>query len=227
MIKFADTTSDIYTCTSNDYIIVEDCITSRSVYETTIRYDKSIRSSFIFGSSGGASTGGSYFDGWGETTCSGTIYTGTIIVDNSNQYIYYPKLTKKEKKKQRIVFARAIYKGQMITRQKVQSEEKANILLAELIGNRDHEIYLKTGRLFVKGKLNDYLMHKDGLMQRIEKDKIVDMCVHLKNPNKFPKTDNVIAMMLSFQHDEANVLEMANDMRKRKLPETLPLAACM
>ena len=226
MMIFTDT-SNTYTCTSNDYIIIEDHVTSRSVYETTIKYDESMRSSFIFGSSSGTSNGGCYNDGWEETTSSSTIYTGNIYIDNSRQYIYYPKLTKKEKKKQRIILARAIFKGQMITRQKVQSEEKANILLADLIGRRDHEIYLKTGRLFVKGKLNDYIMHKDGLMQRVEKDKIVDMCVHLKNLHSFPKTDNVIAMMLSLQHDEANVLELANDRRTRKLPETLPMAACM
>jgi hypothetical protein len=227
MITFADTTSDIYTCTSNDYIIVEDCITSRSVYETTIRYDKSMRSSFIFGSSGGTSTVGSYFDGWGETTCSGTLCTGTIIVDNSRQYIYFPKLTKKEKKHQRIVLARAIYKGQLITRQKAHAEEKANVLLAELIGNKEHEIYLRTGRLFVSGEHNDYIMYREGDMKRIEKDKIVDMCVHLKNKHMFPKTDNVIALMLSLQHNEKHVLKIANDMRSRELPEVLPLAACM
>jgi hypothetical protein len=119
-----------------------------------------------------------------------------------------------------------LYRGQLVRRDKVQAEGKANVLLAELIGRKDHEIYLKTGRLFVKGNLNDYIMHKDGLMQRVEKDKIVDMCVHLKNMNSFPKTDNVIAMMLSVQHNEANVLELANDGKKRELPEILPLAAC-
>jgi hypothetical protein len=76
---FEDTLSDKYTCTSDNYVIIEDCVTSLSVYKTTIKYDKSMSSSFIFDSSSGTSTGGYYKNGWGDSSSS-TLYNGNISI---------------------------------------------------------------------------------------------------------------------------------------------------
>jgi len=107
------------------------------------------------------------------------------------------------------------------------AEEKAKKLLLDLIGEDQMAIYEETGRVFVKGRKYDYIVKKEGLVERIEKDKIQDLCVHLDNRSKYPPTDNVIAMKLSLENDERRILKLANKQGSRDLPEEMPLAACM
>jgi hypothetical protein len=90
------------------------------------------------------------------------------------------------------------------------AEEKAKQLLLDLIGEEQLTVYEKTGRVLVKGNKYDYVIPRDGFIKRIEKDKITDMCVHLKDRFSFPETDNVIAMMLAIKAEEKEVNKMAN-----------------
>ena len=109
---------------------------------------------------------------------------------------------------------------------KQQAEEKAVKLLESLIGD-EIEVYKKTGRIFVKGKKGTYIVRKGKFVQKIENDKIIDLCVHIKSSYKCPKTDNVIALKMLLENDEDHVLKLANRMGSESLPEELPLAACM
>ncbi|MDY6894023.1 MAG: hypothetical protein SVO01_01185 [Thermotogota bacterium] len=94
--------------------------------------------------------------------------------------------------------------------EKKKAEEKAKQLLLDLIGEDQLKVYEETGRVLVKGRQYDYIIQKHGFIKRIEKDKIQDICVHLENKNKYPDTDNVIAMMLSLKADENGVNKLAN-----------------
>ncbi len=107
------------------------------------------------------------------------------------------------------------------------AEDVAKELLLDLIGDEELKVYEETGRLFVKGKKFDYIVQKDSFVQKIEKDKVTDLCVHLENKYKFPDTDNVVAMKLLLETDEDKVLELANSHGSDDRPEELPLAACM
>lgn len=112
-----------------------------------------------------------------------------------------------------------------------KAEIKAQELLLDLIGADELAIYKKTGRLFVKGQRFDYIIRRDrmiGGLQRIEKDKISDLCVHLdRRKSDCPKTDNVIALKLAIEADENRVLRLANNHGHRDRLNQLPLAACM
>ncbi len=114
-----------------------------------------------------------------------------------------------------------------LQKQKAQAEEVAKELLMELIGPKELETYNRTGKLFVQGKKYSYIIPKEGCIQRIEKDKITKLCVHLENRYKFPETDNVIAMMLAIETNEKQVLDMANKHGELPLPKLLPEAACI
>jgi len=111
--------------------------------------------------------------------------------------------------------------------EKDSAEKKAKDLLLDLIGEDELKIYEKTGRLFVKGKKFDYIVINGGKVQKIEKDKITDLCVHLAERSKYPPTDNVISLKLAIEAEEDKVLRLANNHGSRDLPEELPLAACM
>jgi hypothetical protein len=108
-----------------------------------------------------------------------------------------------------------------------QSEERAKQLLLDLIGQEDLDVYNETGRLFVKGRKYDYIVQKHGFIQRVEKDKITDLCVHLDNRYKYPSTDNVVAMKLAIEADEDQILSLANNHGSCERPKVLPRAACM
>jgi len=108
-----------------------------------------------------------------------------------------------------------------------KAELKAKNLLLDLIGKEQLKIYSETGRLFVKGKKFDYIIPKIGFIKRLEKDKIVDLCVSLGNKYSFPETDNVIAMKLLIEDEEDKMLDLANEQGSRPRPQKLQLAACM
>jgi hypothetical protein len=111
-----------------------------------------------------------------------------------------------------------------------KSENRAKELLLDLIGEDELKVYQETGRLFVKGKKFDYIIRRDKMMgglERIEKNRITDLCVHLKENFKCPKTDNVIALKLAIESDEDKILELANSYSSHNRPDKLPKAACM
>lgn len=126
-----------------------------------------------------------------------------------------------EERKEREARAKALEK------EKKDAEKRAKDLLLDLIGEKELEVYNKTGRLFVKGKKFDYVVQKRGFIQRLEKKKITDLCVHLNNKYKFPETDNVVAMKLLIEHEEDRMLELANNHGSKTRPKELKKAACM
>lgn len=113
-------------------------------------------------------------------------------------------------------------------RKREEAESVAVELLMELIGPVEAEVYKKTGRLFVKGERHDYMIHRNresagANVTRIEKDKLVDLCVHLPSYREWCETDNVIALKMAIEADEQNF--RGNVIMSKPRPKELPLAA--
>jgi len=158
----------------------------------------------------------------------------TPVISNSNFPPYFNsgsilsqeeiRRIKEEARKER---EKARIKRKEIEAKRKKAEKKATDLLLDLIGSEELEIYNKTGRLFVRGEKYDYILKKEGFVKRIEKNKITDLCIHLKNKYTYPETDNVIALKLFLESNEKGFNKMANEHGSRERPEKLPLAACM
>lgn len=104
-------------------------------------------------------------------------------------------------------------------KERAEAEKVAKELLMELIGEDQAKIYEETGRLLVHGKECDYIIPKNGFIKKVEKDKITDLCVHLRQKHLYPDTDNVVAMMLSLKANEEKVVKMANNHGSRPKTE--------
>ncbi len=104
------------------------------------------------------------------------------------------------------------------------AEAMALDLLEMLIGPQERAVYEETGRLLVKGKKADYMISKQFGVERVERGKIVDLCIHLRNQYGYPETDNVIALALAVKDDEEAFNEMANEHGSRE--RARPLMAC-
>lgn len=122
--------------------------------------------------------------------------------------------------------------AKMVERRK-KAEERAQELLGQLIGGNELEVYKRTGKLFVKGNHGDYILQKDGFIKHLKGGRVLDICCHLKDKDKMPATDNVIAMKMRLENDEKTVLEMANTHRDQSREEYvqeeggMPEVACM
>jgi hypothetical protein len=114
---------------------------------------------------------------------------------------------------------------------KQAAELKAQELLKDLLSEDEMEVYLKTGRVLVKGRLNDYLLVK-GLQAdviKLEKGKVIDLkthkgkvkgksyCVHPTNQHLLPDTDKVIAMKIALESEEESIMKRANARYEREL----------
>ena len=106
-----------------------------------------------------------------------------------------------------------------------EAEQKAKDLLLDLIGEEQLEIYNETGRLLVHGHKYDYILQKDGFVKRVEKDKVVDLCIHLTNKHKYPETDNVVALKLLAETNEEEFNRLANNHGEHGRPEEMPRCA--
>lgn len=102
--------------------------------------------------------------------------------------------------------------------EKEEAENVAMELLGDLIGDDQLEIYRKTGRLLVHGNKHDWLVRKGGIIAKVEKGKLIDHCVHLKNQYSYPPTDNVISLALRIKENERSVEQIAN---RRSTPKPL------
>ena len=116
-------------------------------------------------------------------------------------------------------------KMEELRKKKEAAEEMALDLLEEFIGFEQRVIYEETGRLLVKGKKADYILSKDEGVTRVEKNKVVDLCIHLKERYGYPSTDNVIALALKVKDDEKGFNKMANNHGERSRPFSLPMCA--
>jgi len=117
---------------------------------------------------------------------------------------------------------------QKMQEKKEKAEKVARELLMELIGKEELETYNETGRLFVKGKDFDYLLSKEGKVQRLEKDKVIDLCIHLRDKYSYPNTDNLIGLKLLIENNEEEFIEKANVMREHDRDDNyqVPRSAC-
>ena len=113
-----------------------------------------------------------------------------------------------------------------LEKKRAKAEEKAKELLLDLIGEEELKVYNETGRLLAKGNKYDYLLEREGVVRRIEKDKVVDLCVHLVTKHRYPMTDNVIALKMLVEDDEETFNKKANFIREYKKPFDLPKCAC-
>ena len=106
-----------------------------------------------------------------------------------------------------------------------QAEVKAKELLMDIIGEKELEVYEKTGRVLVKGRENDYIIRKGGIVQKVMKDKVQDICIHLRDRYALPETDNVISLMLLAKADEEELDQIGNKHRLQPRPEEFPECA--
>jgi hypothetical protein len=90
------------------------------------------------------------------------------------------------------------------------AEVTAQELLEDLIGENELALYNETKRLVVKGRKYDYVIRKQGGVYKVEKGKVIDLCIHLKRQYKYPVTDNVIALKILIEADETEFLRTAN-----------------
>lgn len=118
-----------------------------------------------------------------------------------------------------------LQKAEEEKKQKEQAEEVAQVLLGELIGEEQLEVYKETGRIFVNGRKHSYLITKSGGVQRVEKGKTVDLCVHIQQRILLPPTDNVIGLAMHIKSDEKDFNKVANASNPKPRPKLLPLAA--
>lgn len=155
---------------------------------------------------------------WGVWVSSGE--ANTVYVSSTPTLSPEEERARKEEVDRRMREADDRRKKEQLERE--VAEETAKELLLELIGPEELEIYDETGRLFVKGRKFDYIIQNHGKLQRLEKDKITDLCVHLQAQYKFPRTDNVIALLMMLMTDEDYVLNLANNHGSRDKPIELP-----
>ena len=112
-----------------------------------------------------------------------------------------------------------------------QAELTAQELLKDLISEDEMEVYLKTGRVLVKGNKHDYILTKgyQADVIKIEKGKVIELknhkskvkgvsyCVHPVDQNKIPDTDKVIAMKIALESEEEAIMKRANARGDREL----------
>lgn len=91
------------------------------------------------------------------------------------------------------------------------AEKKAIALLEQLLTPEEAKLYHQYGRVLVKGKNHDYLISKDtGHVRRIEKDRVIDLCMHMQNKERYAPSDNVICMKLFIENEEEEFNRRAN-----------------
>lgn len=120
-----------------------------------------------------------------------------------------------------------LFKMELHSRKREAAEVKAKELLLDLIGDDQLEVYERTGRLFVKGKKNDYIVQKQGYVKEVGKDKVVDLCIHLNNKTKYPETDNVVALKLLIEGNEKEFIKTAHKVYTSPVYDEMPECACL
>jgi hypothetical protein len=184
-----------------------------------------------------STTSSTSYDGvWYEwTTNASTTYTSTSSDTTWTQWVevsYSGEETDEGYVSQEVVGYERDHSNnhyKKIQKERAAAEIKATELLEVLIGKEQVEVYKETGRVFLKGKKFDYHIIKGSgfNIRKIEKDKVRDLCIHLRDRSIYPATDNVVALLLALQDDEEGVLNMANDHGNSDdtFVEELPIAA--
>jgi hypothetical protein len=119
-------------------------------------------------------------------------------------------LDRRRKRKQLMVERRNRNLAIMLRLEKEAAENIAKELLLELIGPNELAIFEETKRLLIKGSEYDYIIPLEGHIKRLEKDKVTDLCIHLKDQNKYPLRDNVVGLKLLLESNENEFNKIAN-----------------
>lgn len=133
------------------------------------------------------------------------------------------------RQKQRLLKAELKRKRKLalVAQQKRQAELKAQELLFDLLGEKQTEVFRRTGRLFVQGEKFGWLISMLGEgetawvnIKKLKENKIIDLCVRIDDP--VPPSDKVISFALRAKFDEESFNKTANHTRvsdKSKLEE--------
>lgn len=124
----------------------------------------------------------------------------------------YEAIKRRREEKQR---RKRIAKVAMEAQRKREADKKAAQLLEDVLGLDQYKVYRETGRILVHGQKHDWIVHSSGMVQRFEKHKVIDLCVRLKDPWKYPKDDNIVALALTAKLNEDLLVEKANKIRER------------
>lgn len=108
---------------------------------------------------------------------------------------------------------------------KEEAEESALELLGVLIGEKELEVYKKTGLLYVYGKRHLWGIQKTGDVSIYRRNHRQAFCVSLQSSYRYPPTDNVIAIKAFIETDERAFLKIANETGKYAYTEKPP-GAC-
>jgi hypothetical protein len=164
---------------------------------------------------------------WTTATCSGNSITwdntdGDITISNCWFYwndetgtttVHRAAETEETLRQRRIL-------EEEVKQQKDAADMRAIALLQDLITEEEFAIYEQYGRLLIKGREFDYLVQRDsGRVVRLEKDKVVDLCMHLEDYHAYSKHDNVIAMKLFITTREKQFNQEANRCQERQLSD--------
>lgn len=185
------------------------------------------------------SSGNTVWATWTSTYTSATSTSSTTAGDYA--FVTWvaqeePKRETREQRRAREAQARidaqvSIDRAKAVEDARKQAELTAQELLKDLINEEEMEVYLKTGRVLVKGKKHDYILTKgyQADVIKIEKGKVVDLkshkkkvkgvsyCVHPVDQNKIPDTDKVIAMKVALESEEDAIMGRANARGDREL----------
>jgi len=97
-------------------------------------------------------------------------------------------------------------------RKKAEAEVTAQELLEQLLTPEEFALYREHGRVLVKGKSADYLLSKTtGHIRRIEKGKVEDLCLHIRDKTEYAPSDNVIGMKLYIEAKEREFNQRAKN----------------
>lgn len=175
-------------------------------------------------------------------TWTSTNYTSTTST-TAGDYAFVTWVTQEEPKREtreqrrareaqaRIDAQVSIDRAKAVEDARKQAELTAQELLKDLITEEEMEVYMKTGRVLVKGNKHDYILTKgyQADVIKIEKGKVVDLkshnkkvkgisyCVHPVDQNKIPDTDKVIAMKIALESEEEAIMGRANARGDREL----------
>jgi len=102
------------------------------------------------------------------------------------------------------------YQYEEMKREKEEAEDLALELLSDIIGEDQMLIYKETGRIVVHGQKHDWLLRKGRTIVKLEGDKAIGYCVHLRDRQSYPETDNIIALALHLKTNEERLEKTAN-----------------
>jgi len=103
-------------------------------------------------------------------------------------------------------------------RKKAAAEVTAQELLEQLLTPEEFALYREHGRVLVKGRDADYLLTKGtGHIRRIQKGKVEDLCLHIRDKTEYAPSDNVIGMKLYIEAKEREFNQRAKNWGVKEL----------